>query len=42
VEDTFAVVDGIAPGTRVVVEGAQNVRPGATVTEAQRDEKKKP
>jgi RND family efflux transporter MFP subunit len=42
VEDAFAVVEGITPGTRVVVEGAQNVRAGATVTEAQRDEKKKP
>jgi RND family efflux transporter MFP subunit len=35
VEEAFAVVQGIAPGTRVVVEGAQNVRPGATVAEAQ-------
>lgn len=35
-EEGFAVVDGVAPGTRVVVEGAQNLRPGATVTEADR------
>lgn len=37
IEETFAVVDGIAPGARVVVEGAQNLRPGNTVTEAQRE-----
>ena len=35
-EEGFAVVDGIQPGERVVVEGAQNLRPGATVTEAGR------
>lgn len=35
-EDGVAVVDGLAPGARVVVEGAQNLRPGSTVTEAQR------
>lgn len=35
VEQGFAVVEGIAPGTRVVVEGAQNVRPGSRVAEAQ-------
>ncbi len=35
VEEGFAVVQGIEPGTRVVVEGAQNVRPGTTVAEAQ-------
>src|SRR5258708_1231863 len=35
VEEGFAVVRGIEPGTRVVVEGAQNVRPGTTVAEAQ-------
>ncbi len=34
VDQGFAVVDGIAPGTRVVVEGAQNVRPGSRVAEA--------
>lgn len=34
VEQGFAVVDGLAPGTRVVVEGAQNVRPGSAVTES--------
>jgi RND family efflux transporter MFP subunit len=37
VEQGFAVVDGIPPGTRVVVEGAQNVKPGSTVAEAQRE-----
>ena len=34
VEQGFAVVDGVAPGARVVVEGAQNLRPGSTVAEA--------
>ena len=34
VEKGLAVVDGIAPGARVVVEGAQNLRPGSTVAEA--------
>jgi RND family efflux transporter MFP subunit len=37
VEETFAVVDGVAPGSRVVVEGAQNLRPGSAVAEAQRE-----
>ncbi len=37
VEEGFAVVQGVAPGTRVVVEGAQNVRAGTTVAEAQRE-----
>ena len=35
VEEGFAVVQGIEPGTRVIVEGGQNVRPGGTVAEAQ-------
>jgi RND family efflux transporter MFP subunit len=35
-EETFAVVEGLAPGARVVVEGAQNLRPGSTVAEADR------
>jgi len=30
----LAVVDGVAPGGRVVVEGGQNLRPGASVHEA--------
>lgn len=33
VQDGVAIVEGVAPGTRVVVEGAQNLRPGSTVTE---------
>lgn len=37
IEEGSAVVDGIAPGARVVVEGAQNLRPGSAVTEAQRE-----
>jgi hypothetical protein len=35
IQDGLAVIEGIAPGTRVVVEGAQNLRPGSVVTEAQ-------
>lgn len=36
VQDEVAVVegDGIAPGARVIVEGAQNLRPGSVVREA--------
>lgn len=37
VEQGFAVVDGVKPGARVVVEGAQNLRPGSAVAEADRD-----
>ncbi|MDP2695436.1 MAG: efflux RND transporter periplasmic adaptor subunit [Gallionella sp.] len=33
IQDGIAVVEGIAPGARVVVEGAQNLSPGDTVTE---------
>ena len=35
-EQGFAVVDGLQPGARVVVEGAQNLRPGSVVAEADR------
>jgi RND family efflux transporter MFP subunit len=34
IEEKFAVVEGLDPGARVIVEGAQNVRPGAVVAEA--------
>lgn len=34
VQDGRAVIDGVAAGARVVVEGAQNLRPGAVVGEA--------
>ena len=37
VEEGLAVVDGLNPGARIVVEGAQNLRPGGAVTEAQRE-----
>ena len=37
VEEGFAIVEGVAPGARVVVEGAQNLRPGSAVQEAQRE-----
>jgi hypothetical protein len=36
VEGGFAVVGGLPAGTRVVVEGAQNLRPGSSVVEADR------
>jgi RND family efflux transporter MFP subunit len=42
VQDGRAVVEGTAAGTRVVVEGAQNLRPGSTVSEAKPDEPKAP
>jgi RND family efflux transporter MFP subunit len=35
VQDGLAVIEGTMPGTRVVVEGAQNLRPGNVVIEAQ-------
>jgi len=34
IQDGFAVIEGVAPGVRVVVEGAQNLRPGSVVSEA--------
>lgn len=36
IDEGFAIVSGLAPGARVVVEGAQNVRPGSVVAEADR------
>lgn len=36
VEEGIAVVEGVQPGARVVVEGAQNLRPGSAVAEADR------
>jgi multidrug efflux pump subunit AcrA (membrane-fusion protein) len=36
VEEGFAVVNGVTPGARVVVEGAQNLKPGSQVAEASR------
>jgi len=38
-EKGIAVVTGVEPGARVVVEGAQNLRPGSTVVEADRTTK---
>lgn len=37
IQDGLAVIEGegVAPGTRVVVEGAQNLRPGSVVTEVE-------
>ena len=40
IDEGVAVVDGVPAGARVVVEGAQNLRPGTTVTEAQREGQK--
>lgn len=34
IQDGIAVIEGVAPGARVVVEGAQNLRPGSVVAEA--------
>jgi len=34
IQDGYAVIEGVAAGTRVVVEGAQNIRPGSVVSEA--------
>lgn len=34
VQDGIAVIEGAAPGARIVVEGAQNLRPGSVVSEA--------
>jgi RND family efflux transporter MFP subunit len=34
IQDGIAVVEGISPGSRVVVEGAQNLRPGSVVVES--------
>lgn len=35
IDEGVAAVSGIAPGTRVVIEGAQNLRPNAKVRETQ-------
>ena len=37
VDSGQAVIDGLDPGARIVVEGAQNLRPGGAVQEAQRE-----
>jgi RND family efflux transporter MFP subunit len=37
VEQGLAVVDGVKPGARVVVEGAQNLRPGSVIAESERN-----
>lgn len=34
IQDGLAIVEGVTPGARVVVEGAQNLRPGSVVSEA--------
>ena len=35
IQDGIAVIEGVAPGARVVVEGAQNLRPGSIVIESE-------
>lgn len=35
IQDGIAVIEGIAPGARIVVEGAQNLRPGSVVAESE-------
>jgi RND family efflux transporter MFP subunit len=35
IQDGMAVVEGVAPGAHVVVEGAQNLRPGNVVAESE-------
>jgi len=42
VDEGIAVVEGVEPGARIVVEGAQNLRPGATVVEATKSQGKAP
>lgn len=42
VQDGRAIIEGPLAGTRIVVEGAQNLRPGSTVSEAKPDEPKAP
>lgn len=37
VDEGIAVVEGLQPGARIVVEGAQNLRPGSVVAEAGRE-----
>jgi RND family efflux transporter MFP subunit len=36
IDGAIAVVEGVQPGDRVVTEGAQNLRPGSAIAEAQR------
>ena len=33
IQDNLAVIEGVAPGTRIVVEGGQNIRPDSIVEE---------
>jgi RND family efflux transporter MFP subunit len=42
IDEKIAVVEGVEPGAKVVVEGAQNLRPGATVTDAVAGEGRQP
>jgi len=41
IQDGLAVIEGVAPGIRVVVEGAQNLRPGSVVAEVGKNLKEK-
>lgn len=42
VDEGFAVVEGLPAGARVVVEGAQNLRPGSVVTEPTEQQGRQP
>lgn len=35
IQDGIAVIEGVTPGARIVVEGAQNLRPGSVVAESE-------
>lgn len=39
IQDGIAVIEGVAPGGRVVMEGAQNLRPGSVVSETKAADK---
>ncbi len=39
IQDGFAVIEGVEAGMRIVVEGAQNLRPGSVVNEAKAGDK---
>lgn len=39
IQDGLAVIEGAEPGARVVAEGAQNLRPGSSVSESSADKK---
>jgi len=42
IQEGLAVIEGAEPGTKVVVEGAHNLRPGSSVTEGGKAAAKNP